>query len=108
MATVAPHTPPTRNLEDAHRRLRSPLAKLRGYIRTYVGLEGLGVLVLFVILWFWLGIFLDFGFFKLTAVDWAQVMPWGVRAAVLGIVVLALVGLVGYTIFTRLFREFRD
>jgi hypothetical protein len=108
MATVAPHTPPTRNLEDAHRRLRSPLARLRGYIRTYVGLEGVGVLLLFLILWFWLGIFLDFGFFKLTAVDWVQVMPLWLRVAGLVVVVLALVGLVGYTIFTRLFREFRD
>ena len=43
MATVNPALQ-TRNLTEAHRQVRSPLEKLRGYIRTYVSLEGAAVL----------------------------------------------------------------
>ena len=60
----------SRNLAEAHARVRSPLARLRGYIRSYVGIEGGLLLVLLTALWFWIGLSLDYGFFKLFAIDW--------------------------------------
>ena len=45
MATVNPALQ-TRNLTEAHRQVRSPLEKLRGYIRAYVSLEGAAVFLI--------------------------------------------------------------
>src|SRR5258707_3576519 len=86
MATVAP--PPVRkiNLAEAQRKIRHPLARLRAWIRGYVTLEGLLVLVLYLALWFWIGLILDYGAFKLLEYDWVQEMPWAVRAV--GLVLL--------------------
>ena len=62
MATVS--TPPRRrSLAEAHAKVLSPLARLRKYIRTYVSLEGAAVLGLYLALWFWIGLLLDYGFF---------------------------------------------
>ena len=68
MATV---TPPARtwNPEESHRRVAHPLQKLRGYIRGYVSAEGAAVLLLYLAVWFWLGLLLDYGFFKVFTVD---------------------------------------
>jgi hypothetical protein len=101
---------PTRslNLIEAQQQVRSPLHRLRGYIRTYVLLEGAAVVGIFVAMWFWIGVVLDYGVFKVTGLDWAQFLPWGVRAGLLGLVVLALLGTAGWVVLTRLFREFSD
>src|SRR6516162_8442238 len=107
MATV---TPPvrSRNLAEAHQRVRSPLERLRRFIRLYVSLEGAAVVGLFLTLWFWIGLILDYGVFRLFHIDWVQELPWGVRCGVLVVLLVALAAAVGVKVFTRLFREFRD
>jgi hypothetical protein len=96
------------NLQEAHRQVRHPLERLRGYIRRYVSLEGAAIVGLFLALWFWIGLALDYGFFKLFAVDWVQTLPWAFRASVLLVLVTVLTAILGLNVFTRLFREFRD
>ncbi|MFO0846865.1 MAG: hypothetical protein U0797_31615, partial [Gemmataceae bacterium] len=100
--------PSPRNLDADRSRIRSPLARLRKYIHGYVSLEGAAFAALFVALWFWIGLLLDYGFFKLTLIDWVQTLPWGFRAGVLGVVLSALAALVVTKIVFRLFREFSD
>ena len=82
MAT-APPRPQTWDRAAAHRRAVHPLRSLRGYIRLYVGLEGLLVTALYLAVWFWLGLLLDYGLFKLTGVDWVQALPHTFRVVVL-------------------------
>src|SRR5262249_43981917 len=92
MATAPPRPP--RNLDESHRRVRHPLQRLRGYIRTYVGVEGVITLLIFVALWFWIGLLLDYESFNLFHLDWAQETPVYVRTLMLGalFVAMALVG----------------
>src|SRR5262249_43107469 len=63
------------NRAEVSQKARHPLQKLRGYIRTYVTLEGAAVFLLYLTLWFWIGLLLDYGVFKLFAFDWVQEMP---------------------------------
>ncbi|MFQ3652611.1 MAG: hypothetical protein SNJ75_20020, partial [Gemmataceae bacterium] len=67
MATVTPNR--MVDLTQDRARIASPLERLRGYIRTYVTLEGTGLALLFVCVWFWLGVLFDWGLFKLLGVD---------------------------------------
>lgn len=119
MATATPSRSPL-DRAASNRRVDHPLHQLRNTIRLYVLAEGLGVLLLFLVLCFWIGLLLDFGFFKgfwITSildfdflrfsVDWVQVLPWGVRAALLGVVSAGLLGVVLSKVFLRLFRDFR-
>jgi hypothetical protein len=107
MATVTPPSP-TRNLEQDQVKVRSPLARLRKYIHTYVSLEGAALVGLFLALWFWVGFVLDYVVFKVTLIDWVQVLPWGVRAGVLVAGLSALAALLLVYLILRLFREFSD
>ena len=107
MATIPPPTRP-RNLDESHQRVRSPLARLRGYIRAYVGLEGALLLVLCLALWFWIGLALDYGFFKLFGIDWVQEWPWAARLVLLVVVAGGVLTAVAVQVFGRLFRDFRD
>jgi hypothetical protein len=107
MATAATPTR-SRNLAEAHTRVRSPLARLRGYIRTYVSLEGAAVLLVYLALWFWIGLLLDYGSFKAFTVDWVQDLPWSFRCGVLVLLVSGLLAAVALKVVTRLVREFRD
>ena len=70
MATITPPTPA--RLAESQQKVRHPLQRLRNYIRLYVSLEGASALVLFLALWFWIGLALDYGFFKAFAIDWVQ------------------------------------
>ncbi len=107
MATVT--TPKTSlNLNEANLRVRSPLQRLRRYIRSYVGLEGAAIVCLYLALWFWIGIVLDYGVFRLFHFDWVQVLSWGVRCGVLVTILAGLATAVVVKVLTRLFREFRD
>ena len=107
MATVT--TPVrSRNLAEAHQRVRSPLERLRSFIRLYVGLEGAAIVGLFLALWFWIGLALDYGVFRLFHIDWVQELPWGVRCGILVVLLSALAAAVALKVMTRLFREFRD
>src|SRR5260370_36689328 len=81
MATASdPKRPLT--LEESHGRVHSPLERLRGSIRTYIGLEGLITLFIFLGLWFWIGLVLDYGFFNAFTLDWVQLLPVRFRAAI--------------------------
>jgi hypothetical protein len=107
MATIIPAAP-RRSLSESHQRVRSPLARLRGYIRTYVSLEGALLLVLYVALWFWIGLALDYGFFKLFGIDVVQEWPWAARLFLLLAVTAGLLTAVSLKVVGRLLREFRD
>jgi hypothetical protein len=96
------------NRDESQRRVRHPLQRLRSYIRSYVTAEGLAVLGLYLALWFWIGLLLDFGFFKLFGVDWVQLVPYSLRAVALAGLVTGLVALVAFKVLLRLLREFRD
>src|SRR5262249_28100378 len=106
MATV---TPPAQHFDrgESHRRVRHPLERLRGTIRTYVGLEALASLLLYLGLWFWIGLLLDYGVFKAFTIDSAPGAPRRVPPVVLlglGAGLLARVVVKG---LSRLRREFR-
>ncbi len=116
MATVTTPPPKILNRSDADLRVRHPLQKLRGYIRTYVTLEGAAVALLFLALWFWIGLALDYGAFRLFAFDWTYELNEAtgggtanvLRVAILVVLVGALLALVVTKILLRLLREFRD
>ncbi len=108
MATI---TPPRRsdNLAQVHERVRSPLDRLRKYIRVYVWLEGAAVFMLFLALWFWIGLLLDYGSFKLfNGLDWVRVLPWWIRLSLLVVLSGTAAALVAFKVVRRLFKEFKD
>jgi hypothetical protein len=98
----------SRNLTEAHQRVRSPLERLRRFIRVYVSLEGAAVVGLYLALWFWIGLLLDYGVFRLFHFDWVQETAWGVRCGVFVVLLSGLLAAVATKVVTRLFREFRD
>jgi hypothetical protein len=98
----------SRNLAEAHKRVRSPLARLRHFIRAYVSLEGATVVALYLTLWFWIGLVLDYGVFRLFHFDWVQETTWSVRCGVLVLLLAGLLAVAALTVATRLFREFHD
>lgn len=99
---------PARNLKHSQQRVRSPLAALRGYIRAYVSLEGAAVCLLYLALWFWIGLAIDYGFFLLFTVDFVQELPWVFRAGTLTILVAGLLAAILTRVILRLIREFSD
>lgn len=103
MSTITPH-----NIAADRTRVRSPLERLRGTIRRYVCLEGLGFVGMFLALWFWIGLAFDYGFFRLFDIDWVQELPRGFRVGVLIAVAGALAFLLARQLASRLFREFSD
>jgi hypothetical protein len=115
MATAVPPKP-TWDREATTTRVRHPLQKLRGYIRTYVTLEGLSIFLLYLVLWFWIGLLLDYGVFKLFAYDWVQEMPRMVgddsfrvvRVTMLVVLLSGLLAVVAVKVILRLLREFRE
>lgn len=94
------------NRAESQRRVASPLHQLGGYIRLYVSAEGLAVLLLYLALWFWIGLLLDYGLFKLTGVDWVQILSRSFRGVVLGLLLTGLAALVVAKMLLRLMREF--
>jgi hypothetical protein len=108
MATITTPPPQPWNRDDSQRRVTHPLHRLRSSIRTYVSAEGLATLGLYLVLWFWIGLLVDYGFFKAFGVDWVQALPWQVRAIILAGLVAGLLALVVTRMLLRLFREFRD
>src|SRR5580704_19773701 len=74
--------------------IKHPLDRLRRAIRTYVGIESLALLVLFLSGCFWLGLLFDYGIFKAFGVDWVQELPDWFRQATRIIVVAMLFYLV--------------
>jgi hypothetical protein len=118
MATATP-TRPTFNRAETDRRVRHPLQALRGYIRMYVLIEGGLIALIYLALWFWIGLALDYGSFKLFGGwDWiqelqgiteeSQTTDLVVRGVLLGILVAGLLAVVTVKVLLRLMREFRD
>lgn len=107
MSTATP-PPGTDPRADWQRKVSDPLERLRGYIRLYVSVEGAAVLAVYLALWFWIGLAVDYGFFKLFTVDWVQILPWGMRAGVLAVLVAGLLALLVLKVTLRLLREFHD
>jgi hypothetical protein len=109
MATATTPPPPVtpEKRADWQRKVSDPLERLRGYIRLYISIEGAAVLLLYLALWFWIGLLLDYGFFKLFTLDWVQVLPWGFRAGLLVVLVAGLAAVLVTKVTLRLLREFR-
>ena len=117
MATIAP--PPRRafDREETQRKVRHPLQTVRKYIRGYVLLEGAAIAILFLAAWFWAGLFIDYGTFRLLAFDWLQelrdVAPDSsnalfIRLLLLGVLFAILAALVITKVALRWLREFND
>jgi hypothetical protein len=115
MATVV-KPPQSWNRAETDTRVRHPLHRLRSYIRAYVTIEGVSVFFLYLVVWFWVGLLLDFGVFKLFAYDWVREMPRLIggdsfeilRVGMLVILLGGLLALVTTKVLLRLLREFRD
>jgi hypothetical protein len=104
MATVSP--PPVRHSVPPPAVLH-PLERLSGTIRRYVLLEGLAVVVIYLALWFWLGLLVDFVVFKTFHVDWVQELPRGVRSTILAVLAAGLMLVLVVKLVRRLVVEFR-
>lgn len=79
-------------------KIANPLDQVRGTIRQYMLADAAVTLAVVVALWFWLGLALDFGLFKLAGFDWALDAPRGFRF----LAQLALVfGLLGVLVVRR-------
>src|SRR5438093_792329 len=116
MSTATPPRPAFDPV-DSQRRVRHPLQTLRKYIRAYVFCEGLAIAVLFLAAWFWIGLVIDYGTFRLFAFDWLQelrdIAPDGnnalyVRLVLLGVFLAVVAALVVTKVALRWLREFKD
>lgn len=108
-STIAPQGLSATQRAEYARKVSHPLERLRGAIRTYVSLEGAAVLVIYLALWFWIGLLLDYGIFKSPLrVDWVQELPFGLRAGILVILVAGLLAMVVTKVLLRLMRDFRS
>jgi len=83
-----------------------PLEQLRSGIRQYVLSDGLLTAGLFVILWFWLGMALDYGVFRATAFDWVLDAPKALRAVALIALGVLLLGILVTRLAFRLTKSF--
>lgn len=114
MATASPRP---FDMAATQRRVRHPLQALRGSIRFYVALEGALTALLYLSIWFWVGLLLDYGSFLAFSFDWVQELQeaapgarpdFWVRLLLLVLLVLGLIALVTFKIVLRLGREFND
>jgi hypothetical protein len=84
----------------------SPLNQLKGLIRRYVLLEGLLLLALLGAVWFWVGLALDWGIFRITGIDWVQDAPRWLRGIALGLFVASSCFIIFRRILGRVTKEF--
>jgi hypothetical protein len=104
--TIDRYAPADPRLID--RKIAHPLGKLRGIIRRYVTIEGVLALLLFLAVWFWTAMIIDYGVFKLFAFDWALEAPKALRAIALVLAVGGLIALLVTKIVLRLTRDFSN
>lgn len=83
-----------------------PLEKLRSSIRYYALMDGLLTAGLFLVLWFWLGLALDFGLFKLTTFDWVLDAPRLLRTVALVVLSLTFVIIIVSQLAVKLTKTF--
>ncbi|WP_149108949.1 mitotic spindle assembly checkpoint protein MAD1 [Limnoglobus roseus] len=60
-------------------KIANPLDQIRGTIRQYMLADAAVTLAIVVVLWFWIGLALDFGLFKVAGFDWVVDAPRGFR-----------------------------
>ena len=101
MANVETMRPTERDSE-----VYNPLDQLRGIIRRYVVIEGVLSALLFVALWFTLGLVLDYGVFKLTGWDWALDGARWVRVLALVVALTLFAAILVTRIARRVTKEF--
>ena len=87
-------------------KITSPLARLRGIIRRYVVIESLLAVGLFLAVWFWLAMLVDFGVFKLFTFDWVTDAPKALRTIALILAGTALMAIVVSKMLLRITRDF--
>jgi hypothetical protein len=92
----------------AARAIGEPLRRLRRGIRLYVFAEGLALVLVYVGLWFWLGLLADYGVFEIFAVDWVQELPRSVRGVILLALTAGFFFLVSITWLRRLLPGIRE
>src|SRR5687768_10823177 len=102
---------------DTAQQIKHPLQAVRKYIRSYVLLEGAAYAVLFLALWFWVGMLLDWGSFAAFSFDWIQELQildesqsasHYVRVVLLLVLLGCLIALAVTKMAMRLNREFSD
>src|SRR5258706_16295118 len=71
-------------------RIQSPLHRLSGTIRRYIVWESLAWVFILLGAWFWIGLVVDYGGFKLLGIDLVQVLPKAFRLAILLILASAI------------------
>lgn len=86
--------------------ISSPLSRLRGIIRRYVVIESALAVGLFLALWFWLTMLIDYGTFRLFTFDWVLEAPKAMRAIALIAGISLLLALVITKMIIRLTRDF--
>ena len=96
----------TATVSHVDERILHPLGRLRNTIRRYLVFESLATVGLFLAIWFWAGLALDFGLFQITGFDWVQDAPRGLRIAALFFMLVTLVILITRRLVFRLMTEF--
>src|SRR5581483_9502132 len=86
-------------------RVQRPLQGLRSRIRFYVLAEGICLAGIFLALWFWIGLALDYGFFKLFRLDWVEELPAAFRAVLLWGILVGFLALLVFRLFFRLLHS---
>ena len=87
-------------------KITSPLARLRGIIRRYVVIESLLAVGLFLAVWFWLAMLVDYGTFKLFTFDWVTDAPKTLRTIALILAGTLLAAIVVSKMLLRISRDF--
>jgi hypothetical protein len=106
MATVEMSRPKPNRVAESDPQVYHPLDRLRGIIRRYVVIEGALLAVVFLALWFTVGLVLDFGLFKVSGWDWVRDGSWWVRFLALVVALVMFVSILVFRIVRRLTTEF--
>lgn len=108
MATVT--TPVRRrSVAESQERVHHPLQRVGGYIRQYVILEVIATLCLYLALWVWGCMAIDYGLFKAFGIDWADAgTPRWPRAMILGGLLAGVLLFVEFQVHRRVFKRMGD
>ncbi len=106
MATITPARHAAQ-LGEYQRRVRSPLARLRGYMTAYVVFQGVLLLLVLAAAWFWIYLAFDYGFFKLFSLDLAKDWPAPVRVVLLLLLWAGMLLVLSWAVIGRLLRDLR-
>nr|MCU0705073.1 hypothetical protein [Fimbriiglobus sp.] len=101
-----PPTTTTRPAAAPDRELTHPLDRLKGVIRRFVAYDTVLFVALFLSLWFWVGLGIDYGLFKLTGVDIAQQLTPSLRIGITIMLAVTLVALVVWRVTVLVNKRF--